>query len=206
MGPTEQNQPESSRDSTQPNAGQGDVAQENANAADLNRQLEEARGKVDEYRDAMLRANAELDNVRKRTQRDVENAHKFALERFAHELLPVKDSLEMGVAAASSDHPDMAKLREGTELTLKLLGGVLEKFGIREINPVGETFNPEWHQAISMQPAPDKQPNTVLVVMQKGYLLNDRLLRPAMVVVSAAMPGGDGNNGVSAGKYVDEQA
>lgn len=145
--------------------------------------LEEARNKAAENWEHVLRVQAELENSRRRAQRDVENAHKFALEKFAAELLPVKDSLEMGLEAASGEDANIEKLREGTELTLKMLGNAMEKFGIKEVNPVGEPFNPELHQAMTMQESAEHQPNTVTAVMQKGYLLNDRLIRPAMVVV-----------------------
>jgi len=151
--------------------------------------LEDARGKADEHWDQVLRTNAELENLRRRAKQDVENAHKYALEKFAQELLPVKDSLEMGLAAASgeADAAEAIKqLREGTELTLKMLSAAMEKSGIKEIDPVGETFNPEQHQAMSMQESEEHAPNTVIAVMQKGYQLNDRLIRPAMVVVSKA--------------------
>jgi molecular chaperone GrpE len=149
--------------------------------------LEDARAKADDNWEQVLRLQAELDNSQRRAKRDIENAHKFGLEKFAQELLPVKDSLEMGlVAAEGSDHEVADKLREGTELTLKMLGSVLEKFGIQEVNPVGEPFNPEWHQAMTMQESAEHEPNCVMAVMQKGYLLNERLLRPAMVVVSKA--------------------
>lgn len=149
--------------------------------------LEDARNKADEHWEKVLRLQAELENSHRRAKRDVENAHKFGLEKFAHELLPVKDSLEMGLAAAEgSDHEVADKLREGTELTLKMFNSAMEKFGIKEVNPVGEPFNPEWHQAMTMQESAEHEPNTVMAVMQKGYLINDRLLRPAMVVVSKA--------------------
>ncbi|MCW8919317.1 MAG: nucleotide exchange factor GrpE [Gammaproteobacteria bacterium] len=147
--------------------------------------LEDARAKADEHWNQVLRIQAELENTRRRAQADVEKAHKYGLEKFAQELLPVKDSLEMGLAAAEgSDHEIAAKLREGTELTLKMLIGVLEKFGVKEVNPLGQSFNPELHQAMSMQPSEEHAPNTVTLVMQKGYTLNDRLIRPAMVMVS----------------------
>jgi molecular chaperone GrpE len=147
--------------------------------------LEDARAKADEHWNQVMRIQADLENTRRRAQADVERAHKYGLEKFAQELLPVKDSLEMGLAAAEgSDHEIAEKLREGTELTLKMLTGVLEKFGVKEINPVGEPFNPELHQAMTMQASTEHAPNTVTVVMQKGYLLNDRLIRPAMVMVS----------------------
>lgn len=150
----------------------------------LQRDLEAMEAKAKEHWDQFLRAQADLENLRKRAERDLENAHKYALERFAGELLPVKDSLELGLDAAG-DAGD-GKIREGTELTLRMLTQVLEKFGIQEVNPVGERFDPERHQAMTAQAADDCPPNTVLAVMQKGYLLNDRLLRPAMVTVSKA--------------------
>jgi len=124
-----------------------------------------------------------LENLRKRNQRELENAHKYALEKFIQELLPVKDSLEMGLAAEDADK-NITRLREGTELTLQMLQTVLEKFGIEEINPQDKAFDPELHQAMSAIPSEEAKPNTVLSVMQKGYLLNDRLVRPAMVVVA----------------------
>jgi len=160
--------------------------------------LEDARNKADEHWNQVLRVQAEMENARRRAERDVENAHKYALERFSQELLPVKDSLELGLAAAGDDSA-VEKLREGTELTLKMLNQVMEKFGIKEVNPVGQPFNPELHQAMSMQPSDDQPANTVLVVMQKGYTLNDRLMRPALVVVAKAPA-------TSAGASIDTQA
>lgn len=153
---------------------------------ELAQMLEEARSKAAENWDQVLRVQAELENSRRRAQRDVENAHKFALEKFTLELLPVKDSLEMGLDAASGEDANLDKLREGTELTLKMLANAMEKFGITEVNPVGEPFNPELHQAMTMMESAEHEPNTVTAVMQKGYLLNDRLIRPAMVVVCKA--------------------
>jgi molecular chaperone GrpE len=146
--------------------------------------LEDARSKADEHWEQVIRARAELENLKKRHSRELENAHKYAIDKFVTEILPVKDSLELGLNAASDEGADLAKLVEGTELTLKLLGDVMGKFGIEEINPVGEPFNPEFHQAMAMQPSDDAEPNTVLTVVQKGYTLNDRLVRPAMVMVS----------------------
>jgi len=152
-------------------------------------QLEEARNKAEEHWNQLLRIQAELENTHRRAERDVEQAHKFALEKFVGELLPVKDSLELGLGAADDagdDGDTVAKLKEGVELTLKMFSGALEKFGVQEINPAGEPFNPEHHQAMTMQESSEVEPNTVMTVMQKGYLLNDRLVRPAMVVVSKA--------------------
>lgn len=147
--------------------------------------LEDARAKADEHWNLYLRSQAELDNVRRRAEKDLESAHKFGLEKFANEMLPVKDSLELGLAAVEENSDEaVEKLREGTELTLKMLTSALEKFGIKEINPVGEAFNPEQHQAMTMQESAEAAPNSVLVVMQKGYLLNERVMRPALVVVS----------------------
>lgn len=153
---------------------------------ELHLMLEDARGKADEHWNQLLRVQADLENTRRRAERDVENAHKYGLEKFVQELLPVKDSLELGLNAASGDDENIAKLREGTELTLKMLNGVMEKFGVAEVSPEGQPFNPELHQAMTMQESAEHEPNTVIMVMQKGYLLNERLVRPAMVVVSKA--------------------
>jgi molecular chaperone GrpE len=131
-----------------------------------------------------------MDNLRKRAERDVASAHKFALERFATELLPVRDSLELGLAAFPAEGADLEKLREGIELTLQMLTSVMNKFEIREVNPQDEQFNPDFHQAMSLQERDDVEPNTVVTVVQKGYLLNERLLRPALVIVSKAPDAG----------------
>lgn len=155
-------------------------------AEELKAMLEDSRAKADEHWNQLLRVQAELDNTRRRAERDVENAHKYALERFAQELLPVKDSLEMGLAAANGDEEGTVKLREGMELTLRMMSAAMEKFGIKEVDPAGEPFNPELHQAMTMQASSEQAPNTVLAVMQKGYLLNERLIRPAMVIVAKA--------------------
>jgi molecular chaperone GrpE len=152
--------------------------------------LDAAVARADEYRNDALRARAELDNVQKRTAREIANAHKYALERFLTDLLPVKDSLDLGYAAATGSS-DIATLREGMELTLKLLDAVLEKHGVQVLDPVGEPFNPELHQAMSVQESTEVAPGTVVTVVQKGYVLNGRLLRPAMVIV-AKRPAEDG--------------
>jgi len=151
---------------------------------DLELELEEARREAASHMDEFLRARAELDNLRKRSARDVEHAHKYGLERFMNELLPVKDSIELGLNAADDSVADAAKLREGLELTLKLFEAASEKFGLEEVNPEGQSFDPEYHQAMSMQESPDVPAGTVVTVVQKGYVLNDRLLRPAMVIVA----------------------
>ena len=146
--------------------------------------LEDARGKADEHWDQVVRLQAEMDNLRKRSERDLANAHKFALERFANELLPVRDSLEMGLAAFDTEGADPDKLREGVVLTLQMLTSAMDKAEIREVNPQDERFNPDFHQAMSIQERDDVESNTVVTVVQKGYILNDRLIRPAMVIVS----------------------
>jgi molecular chaperone GrpE len=155
-------------------------------SATLSCMLEDARTKADEHWNQCLRLQADLENQQKRAERDLANAHKFALERFSQELLPVRDSLEMGLAAFTEHTADADKLREGVDLTLQMLTGVMEKFGITELNPQDEPFNPDFHQAMSMQEREDVAPNTVVTVVQKGYLLHDRLIRPAMVIVSSA--------------------
>ncbi len=167
--------------------GDGEDTRNTAPAGDdLALLLEDARSKADAHWDQVLRLQADLENMRRRNTRELEGAHKYALERFISELLPIKDSLELGIIAAADDKAPIAKLREGSELTLKMLAQALEKFGIKEVNPAGEPFNPELHQAMLVQASAEAAPNTVLTVYQKGYLLNDRLIRPAMVVVSAA--------------------
>ncbi len=151
----------------------------------LEDQLEAAQKKADENWDLLLRTRAELENLQKRSRRDIENAHKFGLEKIAAELLGVRDSMELGLGAAQ-DSTDVASLREGAELTLKMLTQVMDKFGIKEVNPENQRFNPDLHQAMTLQESAQLEPNTVIAVMQKGYTLNDRLLRPALVTVSKA--------------------
>ena len=161
---------------------------EEGSADDLAAQLAAAREEVAVLKDQALRGQAEAENIRRRAARDVENAHKFALEKFASELLPVIDSLEKAVesAEASAESADANAIGEGVELSLKLFLDVLEKAGISRIHPVGEPFDPQLHEAMAMVENPDAEPNTVLEVMQAGYTLNGRLVRAAMVVVSKA--------------------
>jgi molecular chaperone GrpE len=151
--------------------------------------LAAAESKAAENWDRYVRAVAEADNVRKRAARDVENAHKFALERFSKELLAVTDGLEMGLAAA--DGASVESLLEGSRATLKLLSSTMERFGIEVIDPEGEPFDPEQHEAISVQPSSELEPGSVIAVIQKGYSLNGRLLRPAMVTVAEEPLGGE---------------
>jgi molecular chaperone GrpE len=139
-----------------------------------------------QHRDSYLRAVAELDNQRKRNLRDIENAHKFGLERLLSDLLPVKDSLEMGLTILG-DKPETQAQRLGVELTLKLLASVLERYGVTEVNPApGAAFNPEWHEAMAAQETTQVPADAILQTVQRGYLLNGRLLRPARVLVAKA--------------------
>ena len=173
---------------------------------ELEQMLEQALAKAEEHWNQVLRVQAESENSRRRAERDVENAHKYALEKFVNELLPVKDSLELGEAAARADGADLAKVREGLELTAKMLASAVGKFGVVEVNPLGQKFNPELHQAMSMQELPDSAPNTVVAVYQKGYLLNERLIRPAMVVVASANSGANLKAAEAASGTIDFQA
>lgn len=152
-------------------------------------EVDALNAKVQEAQDQMLRLQAEMQNVRRRSEIDVEKAHKFALEKFVKELLPVADSLEKAVESTegSEDAGELvASIREGVEMTLNLFMSSLGKFNVEQVNPVGEPFDPQQHEAMSMVPAPDAEPNSVVAVVQKGYLLNGRVVRPAMVVVAKA--------------------
>jgi molecular chaperone GrpE len=192
MSDTPQNPPESDPAGSPPPAQPGAPGAEAATAAasasaapegpSLEEQLAQAEARAREHHESWLRAKAETDNARKRAQIDVANAHKFAVEGLASELLPVRDSLE---AALATENASIESLRNGVELTLKQLVSVFEKSHLKEINPVGEKFDPHKHQAISMLPS-DKEPNTVINVLQKGYLLHERVVRPALVTVAAA--------------------
>jgi molecular chaperone GrpE len=149
--------------------------------------LEEANKKASENWDLFLRTRADADNMRRRALMDVENAHKYGIEKFARELLPVVDSLEHGLTALSTvETKEEVGLKEGIQLTYKLLLDALEKFGVKQINPLNEDFNPKLHEALTAQPKDDVPPNRVLLVVQKGFLMHDRLLRPARVIVSKA--------------------
>ncbi len=150
----------------------------------VEQQLQKAQATIKDYWDQMMRLRAEIENNRKRAERDVENAHKYALKNFVEALLPVVDSLEMGQAAAAADNATLESIREGSELTMTMLMQVLERNGLQQLDPIGEKFDPELHQAISMVEAADAESNSIVEVMQKGFVLNDRLIRPAMVVVA----------------------
>lgn len=154
--------------------------------ARLEAELAEAKDTIEGQKDSVVRAAAEVDNIRRRAAQDVEKAHKFALEKFANELLPVIDNMDRAIEFADKENEAIKPVIEGVELTVKSFTDALAKFNVEQINPEGEKFNAEFHQAMSMQPSADVEPNTVIAVMQKGYTLNGRLLRPAMVMVSKA--------------------
>jgi molecular chaperone GrpE len=158
--------------------------EESAPKADLSQHLAAALLKADEYRDQSLRTLAEMENLRRRTEKEIGDARKFAVEKFAKELLVVLDSLELGIQAAAGDTPEVVKLREGSELTLKQFLAVLEKFNVKPVEAMGAKFDPALHQAMTMVESDEAEPNTVVNVFQKGYTLNERLLRPAMVVIA----------------------
>lgn len=157
-----------------------------ATIAQLQKELEQANQKAQENWDKALRIQAEMENLKRRTQKDLDDARKYAVERFAKELITVVDSLELGLQAIAGDSPEVQKFREGSELTLKQFEAAFTKANIETVNPLGQPFNPEHHQAMAMQPSAEVAPNSVLTVFQKGYLLNGRLLRPAMVIVAKA--------------------
>ncbi len=178
-----------------PEAG-ADKTNNDANDKDcdsLEQQLEQAVAEAAEHLDNFLRAKAESENIRRRSAEDVIKARKFAVEQLATELLTVRDSLELASQASVDDasSPAVAQMHEGVNLTLKQLDNAFEKAAITAVDPAGEKFNPDLHHAISMTETDEVAPNTVVSVMQKGYLLNDRLLRPAMVVVAKAVTTGE---------------
>ena len=154
------------------------------NADSLESQLEYAQTKATENWEQYLRAKAEIDNLRRRNVKDVQNAHKYGIEKFVNELLPVLDAMGMGLAAEDAS---AESLREGMKMTMDIMAKMMEKLVIEEIDPLNEKFDATVHQAMTMQPVADVEPNTVITVLQKGYALNQRLIRPAMVIVSKAV-------------------
>ncbi len=152
-------------------------------AQDLQEQLEQAQQSAKDNWDKLLRAQAEMENLKRRNAKDLENAHKFALDGFVKALLEVKDSLSMGLKTANEKNASVKQVIEGLEMTDKVFLSTIQRFGVEVINPEGEVFNPEFHQAVTMAPMPDKAANSVLEVVQIGFTLNGRLVRPAMVVV-----------------------
>lgn len=173
---------------SQPDAAPQEVEQARTGEPPLEEQLARAESGLAEMHDSFLRAKAEVENLRRRAQEDLANAHKYAIENFAQTLLPVKDSLEM---ALQVETPSLESLREGVDMTLKQLSSAFEKNRLTEVNPKpGDRFDPDRHQAISMVPS-SQSPNTVVNVLQKGYLIADRLLRPALVTVAQSTTGGN---------------
>ena len=150
---------------------------------DLTSQLEEAQQSTKDNWDKLLRSQAEMENLKRRTSKDLENAHKYALDGFVKALLEVKDSLSMGLKLATDENASLEHTVEGLKLTNKVFTSTLEKFGVETVDPKDEKFNPELHEAVTMIPMPDKKSNTVLEVVQVGFTLNGRLVRPAMVIV-----------------------
>lgn len=163
--------------------GQSPAADDATEAERLSAELAEARAQAADARDAQLRAFAEMENLRRRAQRDVEAAHKFAVERFAADLIEVHDTLELGIVAAGAA-PEAARFVEGSQATLRMLDKAFDKAGIAVVDPVLQVFDPELHEAMTTQPSADQPSGTVLAVIQKGFTLNGRLLRPARVIVA----------------------
>jgi molecular chaperone GrpE len=178
--PAESDQTET--ESIQPEA----EATPDATIEDLQSALEKAQQEAAANLDKALRVQAEMENLKRRVQKDLDDERKFGLSKFAKELLSVLDSLELGIQAATGDSPEVQKLKEGSELTIKQFESVFAKFNIEAIDPVNQPFNPDLHQAMVMQPSSTIEPGHVITVFQKGYVINGRLLRPAMVVVAKA--------------------
>ena len=174
------------------------MASESEASSDLVVQLAAAREEASKMRDQYLRSEAEMANLRRRVEKDVENAHKYGQEKLSRELLAVADNLERAVLSSESESADLVSLKEGVDLTLKGLKDLFIKFNIEAIDPEGNPFDPQLHQAMTMVENPNVEPNTVIAVMQKGYQLNGRLIRPAMVMVS--------KGGSAASKTIDETA
>ena len=170
----------------QPEAEQEAPEVELSEVDSLKAQLEAAQQELADTKEQALRTVADAQNVKRRAEADIDKARKFALEKFAGELLSVADNMERALEAADAENDAVKPLLEGVELTQKTLISTLEKFNVEQLNPEGEPFDPNLHQAMSMVPNPDVEPNTVIAVMQKGYTLSGRLLRPAMVMVSKA--------------------
>jgi molecular chaperone GrpE len=176
---------------------EGDETVSEVSIEELQQQLTAAQEEAGKMKDQFLRAEAEMSNLRRRVEKDVENAHKFGQEKLSKELLSVADNLERAIASTEGDVTDVDAIKEGVQMTLKGLQDVFAKFSIEAIDPEGAPFDPQQHQAMSMVENPEVEPNTVIAVMQKGYQLHGRLIRPAMVMVS---------KGGSSATKVDEKA
>ena len=160
-----------------------DTAQD-AVQEDIAALLVEAQTEAEKHKDLALRVQADMENLRRRTRLDVESAHKYALEKFVNALLPAMDSMEMGIDAASKEEATIESIREGVEMTFKQMLDVLQEFSVERVNPTGEKFDPTLHEALTMIPSPDHESNTVVETIQKGYTLNERLVRAARVIVA----------------------
>jgi molecular chaperone GrpE len=212
--PNEQNQPQGQQSSIEGSAADNSSKEqeikmskdEKKSLERLRQDLEETKSKAEENWNEYLRACAELENTKRRMQRDIENAHKFSVEKFITELLPVKDSLELGLAASKENNGNLEKLIEGVELTLKMFSDAVNKFGVEVVNPVDQPFDPEFHQAMAMQESNVVPQNTVIAVMQKGYIMHGRLVRPAMVVVSKGPANPTDQDSEKVGVNINEQA
>lgn len=167
-----------------------EMTEEDKRIAELEDALADAQNKIAEQQDSVLRAKAEMENARRRAEGEVQKARKFALEKFAGDLLPVADNLERAIELADAENEALKPMIEGVDITLKSFISTIDKYGLKVINPQGELFNPELHQAMSIQENAELPDNSVMAVMQKGYEINGRLLRPAMVMVSRAPEGG----------------
>lgn len=152
----------------------------------LEKTLEELQVEAEKSKEQMLRAMAELDNMRRIAQRDISNAHKYSIEKMVKELLPAMDSLEQGIDAAAAADKTVLPIKEGMDLTYKILLEALSKFGIKQIDPLGEMFDSDRHEAMSMQESAEHKSNEIMLVVQKGYVLHERVVRPARVIVAKA--------------------
>jgi molecular chaperone GrpE len=188
----ENNSQETGAEELQPEALETEQSPIEGETPEVEGDLVQLQTELEAAKDQVLRTQAEMQNLRRRAERDVENAHKYALDKFVGELLPVVDNLERSIQTMDDNNDDIQVLREGIELTLKSFQDVLARFKVEAVDPKGEVFNPEFHQAMSMLEMPDQAPNTVVDVFQKGYTLNGRLVRPAMVVVAKAVPNNTG--------------
>jgi molecular chaperone GrpE len=188
----ENNSQETGAEELQPEALETEQSPIEGETPEVEGDLVQLQTELEAAKDQVLRTQAEMQNLRRRAERDVENAHKYALDKFVGELLPVVDNLERSIQTMDDNNDDIQVLREGIELTLKSFQDVLARFKVEAVDPKGEVFNPEFHQAMSMLEMPDQAPNTVVDVFQKGYTLNGRLVRPAMVVVAKAVPNNAG--------------
>lgn len=162
------------------------VAEQQVVDHDMDNLLAQARQEASQHYDNLLRLQADMDNLRRRTEREIDQAKKFAVERIVNDLIPVLDSMEMGLQASAQTANDQDTIRQGLEMTLKMFQDVMGRFHVEAVDPTGQKFNPQEHEAMTMQPSADHEPNTVMMTVQKGYKLHGRVVRPARVIISAA--------------------